>query len=74
MTIEFELKDKLLGDREVNMSFNLALMSLPDEAVSDKYMVMSFVEFLEGLARMAEFKSRTPVGEREEAYVSYERE
>jgi len=74
ISIEFELRDKLLGDREINMSFNLALMSIPDEAVSEKYMVMSFVEFLEGLARMAEFKSRTPVGEREEAYVSYERE
>jgi len=74
ISIEFELKDQLLSDREINMSFNLALMTIPDETVSEKYMVMSFVEFLEGLARMAEFKSRTPVGEREEAYVSYERE
>lgn len=68
MVIDFNLKDSLLTEREVIISFNLSLMSIVDEINSEKYMAMFFVEFLEGLARLAEFKSRTPVGERDEAY------
>lgn len=68
MVNEFDLKDNLLTEREVIMSFNLSLMSIIDEINSERYMAMTFVEFLEGLARLSEFKSRTPVGEREEAY------
>lgn len=71
---EFQIKDKLLGEREVNMSFNLSLMTVIDETTSDKFMLMIFVEFLESLARLAEFKSVTPLGEREEAYKTGERE
>lgn len=68
MVNEFELKDKNLTEREVIMSFNFSLQTIIDEITSDKYMQMSFVEFLEGIARLAEFKSVTPVGERKEAY------
>lgn len=57
---EFQLKDENLTEREVVMSFNFALQTVVDEITSDKYMAMSFVEFLEGIARVAEFKSLTP--------------
>lgn len=71
---EFEIKDKLdLSDREVILSFNLSLISTPDEMKSDRFMVLSFVEFLEALARLAEFKSIVPLGERNEAYEPGER-
>lgn len=69
MANDFNLKDTNLTEREVIMSFNLALMTEIDEITSDRYMVLSFVEFLESIARLAEFKSRTPVGEREESYI-----
>jgi hypothetical protein len=36
---------------------------------SDRFIMMSFVEFLEALARLAEKKSMIPVGEREEEYT-----
>ncbi|EAS06063.2 hypothetical protein TTHERM_00853020 (macronuclear) [Tetrahymena thermophila SB210] len=73
MVEEFHLKDSLLTERDVVLSYNLSLQTLQDEINSEKYMAMNFVEFLEGLARLAEFKSRTPVGERDEAYKDSEK-
>ncbi|KAL4432714.1 hypothetical protein ABPG74_011535 [Tetrahymena malaccensis] len=73
MVEDFHLKDTLLTERDVVLSYNLSLQTLQDEINSEKYMAMNFVEFLEGLARLAEFKSRTPVGERDEAYKDSEK-
>ncbi|KAL4479131.1 hypothetical protein ABPG72_008961 [Tetrahymena utriculariae] len=73
MVEDFHLKDTLLTERDIVLSYNLSLQTLQDEINSEKYMAMNFVEFLEGLARLAEFKSRTPVGERDEAYQNSEK-
>eukprot|EP00828_Plagiopyla_frontata_P014007 TRINITY_DN18494_c0_g1_i1.p1 TRINITY_DN18494_c0_g1~~TRINITY_DN18494_c0_g1_i1.p1 ORF type:complete len:159 (-),score=23.08 TRINITY_DN18494_c0_g1_i1:38-514(-) len=52
------------GEKQLNLSFNLSMMIQPDELKQDRLFQMSFVEFLESLARMAEplsLKSPSPV-------------
>ena len=41
-------------ERECNISFNLSMMTQVDELDSDRIFQMSFIEFLEAVARIAE--------------------
>ena len=41
-------------ERDVNLAFNLAMMTQVDELESDRIFQMSFLEFMEGIARLAE--------------------
>jgi hypothetical protein len=45
--------------REIDVCFNLAMMTQVDELYKDRHFEMSFVEFLEALARVA-YMARVP--------------
>ena len=64
---EFEsiwLRSNLLNDRFANrdilVCFNLAMQTRVDEVNSDKHLKMAFVEFLEAVARAADYLSFPP--------------
>lgn len=69
----YELLDERLTERDIYLSFNLAMMTQEDETTNDRFIQMIFVEFLEALARIAEKKSMVPVGEKPEDYTEEER-
>ncbi|KAL4496017.1 hypothetical protein ABPG72_015439 [Tetrahymena utriculariae] len=73
MIKQYDLLDDFLTERDVLLSFNLSMMTQENELSCDKYIQMSFIEFLECLARLAEKKSMVPVGENPEAYTDQER-
>ncbi|EAR90533.1 hypothetical protein TTHERM_00120790 (macronuclear) [Tetrahymena thermophila SB210] len=73
MIKQYDLLDDFLTERDVLLSFNLAMMTQENELSCDKYIQMNFVEFLECLARLAEKKSMVPVGENPEDYTDQER-
>lgn len=50
-------------DRDANLAFNLSMMTQVDELNFDRVFQMSFVEFLEALARIAEKASFAPFTE-----------
>ena len=64
---EFEqiwLKSNLLNDkfanRDILVWFNLAMQTRVDEVNSDKHLKMNFIEFLEAVARAADYLSFPP--------------
>lgn len=62
MVNDFDLKDSShLTEREAIFSFNLSLTTKVDEINSKTFMLMSFSEFLESIARLAEYKSMSPL-------------
>ncbi|EGR27628.1 leucine rich repeat protein [Ichthyophthirius multifiliis] len=73
MVYKYELLDERLQERDIIISYNLSMMTQVDELNNDRFIMMSFVEFLEALARLSEKKSMIPVGEREEEYNEDER-
>eukprot|EP01017_Pseudomicrothorax_dubius_P048326 TRINITY_DN8770_c0_g2_i1.p1 TRINITY_DN8770_c0_g2~~TRINITY_DN8770_c0_g2_i1.p1 ORF type:complete len:229 (-),score=33.00 TRINITY_DN8770_c0_g2_i1:93-779(-) len=56
------LEDESIVDRDLPIIFNLAMMTQVDEVNSSSHLEMSFVEFLELLARLAEKISLKPLG------------
>ena len=58
------LNDNLV-DRDVTIAFNLSMMTQVDELNSDRIFQMTFIEFVEALARVAEIYSATSPGEDE---------
>lgn len=48
------LLDDRFGERDVPVAYNLAMMTQVDEVNSTKILEMNYLEFLEGLARVAE--------------------
>ncbi|KAL4479127.1 hypothetical protein ABPG72_008957 [Tetrahymena utriculariae] len=73
MVYKFDLLDDLLVERDIIISFNLAMMTQVDELNNDRHFQMQFVEFLEALSRLAEKKSMVPLGEIAEEYEVHER-
>ncbi|KAL4432711.1 hypothetical protein ABPG74_011532 [Tetrahymena malaccensis] len=73
MVYKFDLLDDLLVERDIIISFNLAMMTQVDELNNDRHFQMQFVEFLEALSRLAEKKSMVPLGEIAEEYEIHER-
>lgn len=72
---EFEaiwLKSGLLNDRfanrDINVCFNLAMQTRVDEINSDRHLKMSFIEFLEGVARAANYLSYPPATQETKDY------
>lgn len=62
--IQFELVDGLYYfEKDIPLSFNLSMMTQVDEWNSDRYLQMNFYEFMEAIARIAEKRSMTPLGE-----------
>ena len=41
-------------ERDVNLAFNLSMMTQVDELENDRIFQMSFLEFMEGIARLAD--------------------
>lgn len=54
------LQNDRFANRDVNVCFNLAMQTRVDELSSDKHLKMSFVEFLEAVARAANYLSYPP--------------
>lgn len=50
-----------LTDREINICFNLSMMTAVDEITKSRHMQMSVIELYEALARIAEIYSPFPV-------------
>lgn len=73
MVLKYELLDEILVERDISLSFNLAMMTQVDELNVDRHYQMTFVEFLEAISRMAEKKSMVPLGELIEEYDLEER-
>ena len=73
MVLKYDLLDDFLVERDIALSFNLAMMTQVDELTVDRHFQMTFVEFLEALARLAEKKSMTPLGEISDEYSVEER-
>lgn len=56
------LFDENFVERDVNLAFNTAMMTQMDELNSEKFFRMTFVEFLEALARIADKMSPPKIG------------
>lgn len=54
------LQNERFANRDINVCFNLAMQTRVDEINSDKHLKMSFIEFLEALARAANYLSYPP--------------
>lgn len=66
-----KLQNERFANRDINVCFNLAMQTRVDEYNSDKHLKMQFVEFLEALARAANYLSYPPSStEIKEAYKS----
>lgn len=61
----YDLLDERVTERDLLLSYNLSMMTQEDENDSDRFIQMSFVELLEAIARLAEKKSKVPLGESE---------
>ena len=48
------LQNETFGTREIGIHFFLAIQTQVDEITSDRHMQMNFIEFIEGIARVAE--------------------
>lgn len=48
------LLDENFAERDIQLAFNLSMMTQVDELNQDRIFQMSFVEFLEAVARVAE--------------------
>ncbi|CAI2373014.1 unnamed protein product [Moneuplotes crassus] len=57
------LQNERISNREVNACFSLAMQSQIDEIKSARFMQMNYIEFLEGLARLADIISLPPPSE-----------
>ena len=51
-----------LGDRDINVSYNLSMMTQIEEISSSRYLQMNKVEFYEALARLADNLNLVPHG------------
>ncbi|KAL4468591.1 hypothetical protein ABPG74_005094 [Tetrahymena malaccensis] len=58
----FKLIDESFTEKDVSATFNLSIMTQIDEINNDKFLNMGFIEFVEGLARIAEKKCMEPLG------------
>lgn len=56
-------EDNILVDRDINVSFTMAMMTQIDELNNDRHIQMNFVEFLEAFSRIAEKFSPIPIDE-----------
>ena len=54
------LQNDMLVQREIGVCFNQSMMSYVDELSQDKHLRMTFVEFLEAMARAADQASFPP--------------
>jgi len=62
------LISSLLNERDVIVSYNLAMMTQVDEITSMRHMKMIMIEFLEAIARCADSASMPPPGSIEEEW------
>eukprot|EP00828_Plagiopyla_frontata_P019188 TRINITY_DN24542_c0_g1_i1.p1 TRINITY_DN24542_c0_g1~~TRINITY_DN24542_c0_g1_i1.p1 ORF type:complete len:257 (-),score=58.21 TRINITY_DN24542_c0_g1_i1:72-842(-) len=67
-----ELFDLNVVERDVFMAFNLSMMTQWDETTNDRIFQMSFVEYLEAIARLAE-KCSPPLYYEKEEYTPEQR-
>ncbi len=58
-----DLITEILTERDVHLIFNQSLNTYIDELNEDRHMKMSYKEFIEALARIAEKLSPAPIGE-----------
>ena len=66
---ETNVVDDEFGQREIGTLYNLSMIQRLDELDDDKHMNMTFVEFLEGIARVAEKLKLPPIIEKSEQDV-----
>lgn len=59
------LLDENFAERDIQLAFNLSMMTQVDELNQDRIFQMSFVEFLEAVARVAEKYSPQPLTQTE---------
>ena len=64
--------DETFVERDLFLAFNLSMMTQLDELNQDRIFQMSFIEFLEMCARIADKYSPQPLGEWYENNMSYE--
>lgn len=57
-----ELFDENFVERDVNLAFNMSMMTQIDEITKENLFRMTFVEFLEALARIADKLSPLKIG------------
>ncbi|KAL4496016.1 hypothetical protein ABPG72_015438 [Tetrahymena utriculariae] len=73
MVKSYNLLDEFLTERDILLAFNLAMMTQVDELNNDRFIQMTFVEFLEAIARLADKKSMLPLGTVDGSYNLQER-
>jgi hypothetical protein len=57
-----------ITDKDVHAIFALSMMTQVQEVTEDRHLRMSFPEFIEALARLAEKLSPAPIGQHYENY------
>ena len=62
MIIKAGICGDTFADREINISYNLSMMTQIDEITKNRHMQMSLIEFYEALARLSEAYSPYPIG------------
>jgi len=60
--IDSELINKFINEREINVIFNVSMLTCIDEMNYEKFLLLNFNEFQEALARSSEKISFNPVG------------
>ncbi|KAL4468589.1 hypothetical protein ABPG74_005092 [Tetrahymena malaccensis] len=73
MVKNYNLLDEFLTERDILLAFNQAMMTQVDELNNDRFIQMTFVEFLEAIARLADKKSMLPLGTVDGSYNLQER-
>ncbi|EAR90532.2 hypothetical protein TTHERM_00120780 (macronuclear) [Tetrahymena thermophila SB210] len=74
MVKNYNLLDDFLTERDILLAFNLAMMTQVDELNNDRFIQMTFVEFLEAIARLADKKCMLPLGTVDGSYNLQERQ
>ena len=66
------LFDENFVERDVNLAFNMSMMTQVDEITKENFFRMTFVEFLEAFARIAEKLSPSKIGSTEVIFFNYD--
>ncbi|CAD8105716.1 unnamed protein product [Paramecium sonneborni] len=66
------LYDENFVERDVNLAFNLSMLTQVDELESDRLFQMQWIEFMEAIARISEKYSPIALGKKDEKEWNYE--
>lgn len=60
--IDSNIKEKHCSDRDINLGFVMCCSIQEDETINDNHLRLTYLEFIEALARVSEKLSLQPVG------------